>query len=140
MAINRTLAICIIAITFLVIAGVILPIAVLDSLHGSTFQKEDLRITNVQFEIDYLNITVKNTSLQTKIVNKVTIRDLITTYDGFSINHTSIPLTVAVHEPISDGEEISFCMSVKWTSDFGYQIQLGTEDRSLATSFNAFIS
>ena len=139
MAINRILTMCIIAIAVLVIVGVVLPLALLYSLPVSISRMEDLCITGVQFEEDYLNITVKNNCDQTKIVNKVTIRNLITTYDGFSINRTSIPLTVAVHEPISDGEEISFCISVKWTSEFGYQIQLGTEDRSLATSYNAFI-
>ena len=141
MAINRTLAICIIVVTFLVIAGVFLPIVLLHSLPVSTFPKEDLCITNVQFEEDYLNITVKNSVTQAKIVSEVTIRDLIKTEYSFSINRTSTPLTVAVHESISSGEEISFRIIFKWTSGRSYRIELetvDTKDWSPATIYNAF--
>ena len=141
MAINRTLAICISVVTFLLIAGVFLPIVFLNSLPVSTFPKEDLCITDVQFEEYYLNITVKNSVTQAKIVSEVTIRDLITTDYSFSINRTSTPFKVAVNESISSGEEISFPISFKWTSGRSYRIELetvDTKDLSPATIFNAF--
>ena len=140
MAINRTLAICIIVVIFLVIAGVFLPIVLLHSLPVTTHQTVDLMITNVQFEEDYLNITVENTIVQAKIVSEVTIRDLIKTDYNFSINRTSTPLTVAVHESISSGEEISFPIIFKWTSGRSYRIELetaDTKDWSPHTIYNA---
>ena len=141
MAINRTSARCIIIVTFLVIVGVFLPIVLLHSLPVSTFPYVNLWITNVQFEEDYLNITVENTCEQAKIVSEVTIRDLITTGYSFSINQTSTPLIVAVYESISSGEEISFPIIFKWNSGCSYRIELetvGTKDRSRTPIYNAF--
>ena len=95
----------------------------------------------MQFEEDYLNITVENTCEQAKIVSEVTIRDLITTGYSFSINQTSTPLIVAVYESISSGEEISFPIIFKWNSGCSYRIELetvGTKDRSRTPIYNAF--
>ena len=76
----------------------------------------DLYITNVQFENDYLNMTVRNIGWNPTIISSV------------MINQTSTLHTVPVHEPISAGEIISFRVAFKWTSGYRYQIELETTD------------
>ena len=85
-----------------------------------------LDITNVQFDNDYLNITVRNVG-----VNPTTISLVI-------INQTSTSHTVPVHEPISAGEIISFRVAFKWTSGYRYQITLETTDNFEHHSCNTF--
>ena len=72
----------------------------------------DLYITDVQFDNDYLNITVRNIGW-----NPTTISSVI-------INQTSTLHTISVHEPISANEIISFRLGFKWTSGYRYQITL----------------
>ena len=76
----------------------------------------DLYITNVQFDIDYMNITVENIGWNPTIISSVII------------NQTSTLHTVPVHEPISAGEIISIRIAFKWTSGYRYQIKLETTD------------
>jgi hypothetical protein len=130
----------VIVVAVLAIVGVLLPLAWLSSLQVSITPLESLRLKDVQFEEDYLNITVENTCTEAKIVNEVTVRDLEAYGYGFSVDWTSTPHTVAVYEPVLAGEEISFRVSFKWTSGCAYQIELetaDTEDWSPATAYNA---
>ena len=136
MAINRRLATIIIVVAVLAFAGVLLPMAWLSSLQWTSHATDPFRITNVQFDVGYLNITVENLDIQEKIVSQVTVRDLKPEGYGFSVDWTSTPHVVAVHEPIPVGEEISFRISFKWTSGRAYQIELEPEDKGWGTSFN----
>jgi hypothetical protein len=105
-------------------------------LPGSTFPTEDIRILDVQFDEGCLNITVKNLCTQAKIVSGVTVRDLVAAGYGFTVNSTSTPYTVAVHEPVSVGEENSFSVSFNWSSGCAYQIELKSVDRDWETAYN----
>jgi hypothetical protein len=126
----------VIVVVVLVAAGVLLPLAWLSSLSWTSFATEDIRITDVQFDEGYLNITVKNVCTNVEIVGEVTVRDLEAYGYGFSVDWTSTPHTVAVHEPISVGEEISFRINFNWTYGCAYQIELETADKGWGTSFN----
>ena len=128
----------VIVVAVLVTASVLLPLAWISSLKTETFSLEDLRITDVQFEEDYLNITVENLCTREKIVSEVTVRDLKPLGYGFSVDWTSTPHVVAVHEPVPMGEETSFRIRFNWASGRAYQIQLETEDREdrIAASYN----
>jgi len=128
MASNRSLAMYII-----LIAGTltIASLAVYSWMNPSTIDNimnysVDIRITNVQFDNDYLNITVRNIG-----VNPTTISLVI-------INQTSTIHTVPVHEPISHAEIISFRVAFKWTSGYMYQIKLETTDNFEYHSCNTF--
>jgi len=85
----------------------------IDSLSA---HRVDLYITNVQFDIDYLNITVRNIGWNPTIISSVII------------SQTSTLQTIPVHEPISTGEIISFRAAFKWTSGYMYQIKIETTD------------
>jgi hypothetical protein len=128
MAINRRLAVYIILIAAaLTVAGLAMlswsdPL-IIDNLMNYSV---DLYITSVQFDNDYLNITVRNIG-----VNPTTISSAI-------INQTSTIHTVPVHEPISHAEIISFRVAFKWTSGYMYQIKLETTDNFEYHSCNTF--
>ena len=129
MAPNRRLAIHItlIAGTWLIIAVIV----VLSWLNPLTIDnlsahRVDLDITNVQFENDYLNITVRNIGW-----NPTTISSVI-------INQTSKLHTVPVHEPIVAGEIISFRVAFNWISGYMYQITLETTDKFENHGCNTF--
>ena len=118
MAINRRLAMYIIFITAaLIIAGLtILSLNAPLTIDSLGHHQVALYITNVQFDNDYLNITVRNIGW-----NPTTISFVI-------INQTSTLHTVPVHEPISAGEIISFRIAFNWISGYRYQITLETTD------------
>jgi hypothetical protein len=136
MAINRRLAMIIILVAVLVAAGVLLPMVWLSSLQWTPHATSPFRITDVQFDVGYLNITVENLDVQEKIVSEVRVRDLIIERYGFSTDRTSTPYVVGVHEPLPVGEEISFCISFNWASGRAYQIELEPSDKGWGTSFN----
>jgi hypothetical protein len=136
MVINRKLAMIIIVVAVLVAAGVFLPLAWLSSLPWTPFATEDIRITEVQFDEGYLNITVKNVCTNVEIVSEVTVRDLEAYGYGFTVDWTSTPHVVAVHEEVPVGKEISFRISFKWTSGRAYQIELEPEDKGWGTVIN----
>ena len=77
----------------------------------------DLRITDVHFHNDYLNVTVKNVGCSGTVIS------------GVTVNQTSTPHTIPLHEQIWAGEEISVRIDFKWTSGYAYQIKLETEDK-----------
>jgi hypothetical protein len=145
MAINRRFAKnFVVVLAILAVTGTfLLLIAWVNSLPppiGGPMRTTNISITGVHFGDNYLNITVKNLYTRTKIINEVTVRDLITIDNGFIINQTSTPYTVPVYEPVLVGEEISFRVSFNWTSGYPYQIELETADSrdcSPATNLNA---
>ena len=129
MAPNRRLAMHIILIagTWLIIAVIVVhswlnPLTI-DNLGA---HRVDLYITDVQFDNDYLNITVRNIGW-----NPTTISSVI-------INHTSTLHTVPAHESISSGELISFRAAFNWTSGYTYQITLETADNFEKHGCNTF--
>jgi hypothetical protein len=136
MAINRRSAMIIIVVAVLATAGVLLPIIWLSSLQWTTHATDPFHITNVQFDVDYLNITVENPNTQEKIISQVTVRDLEAWGYGFTVDWTSPPHVVAVHEAVPVGEEISFRISFIWTSGRAYQIELEPEAKGWGTAFN----
>jgi hypothetical protein len=108
----------------------------LGSLQVNITPMQDLHISDVQFDEYYLNITAKNLCIQAKIVSEVTVRNIEAYGYGFSVDWTFKPHTVAVHEPLPLGEEISFCISFSWTSGCVYQIELETADKGWGTALN----
>lgn len=126
----------IIVVAVLATAGVLLPMAWLSSLQWAPHATSPFRITNVQLDVGYLNMTVENLDIQEKTVSEVRVRNLIIELYGFSINQTSTPYVVGVHETIPVGEEISFCTSFNWTSGRAYQIELQPADKGWGTSLN----
>ena len=129
MVLNRRVAMHIILIagTWLTIAVIVVnswlnPLTI-DNLSA---HRVDLYITKVQFNDDYLNITVRNIGW-----NPTTISSVI-------VNQTSTVHTVPAHEPISAGEIISFRIAFKWTSDYMYQITLETTDNFEKHGCNTF--
>jgi hypothetical protein len=75
-----------------------------------------LDVTGIQFDIDCLNVIVRNVGVKTTTINLVVI------------NQTSKIYTVPVNEPILSGEMISIHVAFKWTSGYTYQIKLETAD------------
>jgi hypothetical protein len=129
----------VIVVAVLVAASVLIPVVWINSLPWSTVEVSPLWITNVQFDEDYLNIIVENTFTEAKIISQVTVRDLKPLGYSFSVDWTSAPHVVAVHEPVPVGEEISFSIRFDWASGRAYQIQLEIEDREdwIAAAYNA---
>ena len=129
----------VIVVAVLVAASVIIPVVWINSLPWITVDGSPLWITDVQFDEDYLNIIVENTGIEAKIISQVTVRDLKPLGYSFSVDWTSTPHVVAVHEPVPVGEEISFRIRFNWASGRAYQIQLETEDREdwIAAAYNA---
>lgn len=78
----------------------------------------DLRITDIHFDNDYLNIAVKNVGTESTIIS------------GVIVNQTSTPYTFSVHEPIAANEQISIRIRFKWASGFTYRIKLETADNA----------
>ena len=128
MASNRSLAMYIILIAGALTIAVIAVHSWMDPLiiDNLSRYRVDLYITNVQFDNDYLNITVRNIGW-----NPTTISSVI-------INQTSTLHTVPVYEPILAGEIISFRVAFKGTSGYLYQITLETTDNFEYHSCNTF--
>ena len=135
MAISRLYTI-VIVVAVLVPVGVLLPLAWLSSLPWTPHEMSPFRITEVQFEEDYLNITVESTCAEAEIVSEVTVRDLKANGYGFTVDWTSTPHVVAVDEPVPVGEEISFRIRFNWSSGHAYQIELEPEDNGWDTAIN----
>ena len=128
MAPNRRLAMYLVLVAGALTIAVIAVHSWMDPLiiDNLSRYRVDLYITNVQFDNDYLNITVRNVG-----VNPTTISSVI-------INQTSTFHTVPVYEPILAGEIISFRTGFKWTSGYMYQITLETTDNFEKHGCNTF--
>jgi hypothetical protein len=126
MATNRILDKYTIAIfATLIITGTLLLIAWIDATSVHIMHTADLNITNVQFDKDYLTLTVKNQGSLTYTINEVTVSEAIVSEEGI-VNQNTTSHTFSVLSQISEGEQISICMSLKWTSGYFYQIKLET--------------
>lgn len=128
MVLNRRLAMYIILIAGTLTIAVIAVHSWMNPLtiDNLSAHRVDLYITNIQFDNDYLNITVRNIGW-----NPTTISLVI-------INQTSMLHTVPMHEPISAGEIISFRVAFEWTSGYRYQITLETTDNFEKHGCNTF--
>ena len=126
MATNRILdKYTIAAVAILTVMGTLLLIAWIDATSVHVMHTADLSITQVQFDKDYLTVTVKNQGNLTYTINEVTVSEAIASKEG-TVNHNSTSHTFSVFSQISEGEQISICMSLKWTSGYLYQIKLET--------------
>jgi hypothetical protein len=126
MATNRILdkyTIAIVAI--LAVMGTLLLIAWIDATSVHIMHTADLSITHVQFDKDYLTVTVKNQGSLAYTINEVTVSEAIVSEEGI-VNQNITSHTFSVLSQISEGEQISFCMGLKWTSGYLYQIKLET--------------
>ena len=126
MATNRILDKYTIAtVAILAVTGTLLLIAWIDATSVHIMHTADLSITHVQFDKDYLTITVKNQGSQAFTINEVTVSEAIVSEEGI-VNQNSTSQTFSVLTQVSKGEQISICMSLKWTSGYLYQIKLET--------------
>lgn len=126
MATNRTLATYFIVIMpVLATAAALLLISWMGTTSVAIMQTADLSITKVQFDKDYLTITVKNQGTHALTINEVTVSEATVGDEGM-VNQTSTPYTFSVHAPVSAGEQISICINFKWTSGYLHQIKLET--------------
>jgi hypothetical protein len=115
-SVNRKAVICIVIAMILAITG--LAFVFRDPGPIGPMAIVELRVTDVQFDEDYLNITVKNVGTIPTIISEVIV------------NQTSTPHIVQVHEPISTNEEITIRIWFMWTSGYTYQIELKTTDNA----------
>lgn len=125
---NRRLAIYVIAVAILAVAGTSLSMAWISSLSLGITPMADLNITDVQFNEDYMTITVKNQGNYNLIIREVRVNNFIESDQGLIINQTSTSYSAPLHEPISVGERISIKVSFNWTSGYIYEISLKTTD------------
>jgi hypothetical protein len=126
MATNRILDKYTIAtVAILAVMGTVLLIAWIDATSVHIMHTADLSITHVQFDKDYLTVTVKNQGSLAYTINEVTVSEAIVSEEGI-VNQNTTWHTFSVLSQISEGEQISFCLSLKWTSGYLYQIKLET--------------
>jgi hypothetical protein len=115
MAIDRRPAIVmVIALTALAFTGILLTLGWMNPLTVGPMSIVKLEITEVQFDNGYLNITVKNIGTSSTTINQVTV------------NQTSTPYTVPVHEPVVADGQISIRARFNWVSGSTYQVGLKT--------------
>ena len=126
MATNRILDKYTIAtVAMLALTGTMLLIAWIDSTSVHIMHTADLNITTVQFDKGYLTVTVKNQGSIAYTINEITVSEAILSEKG-TVNQNTTSHTFSVLSQISEGEQISICMSLKWTSGYLYQIKLET--------------
>jgi hypothetical protein len=115
MAIDRRPAIVmVIALTVLAFTGILLTLAWMNPLTVGPMTIVELEITEVQFDNDYLNVTVKNIGTSATTINQVIV------------NQTSAPYTVPVHDPVVAGGQISIRARLNWVSGSTYHVGLRT--------------
>ena len=133
MATNRILDKYTIAtVAVLAVIGTFLFIAWIDASSVHIMHTADLSITNVQFDKDYLTVTVKNQGSFAYTISEVTVSEAIVSEEGIT-NQNTTSHTVSLHSQIPEGEQISICIALKWTSGYLYQIKLET---NIATYFS----
>ena len=97
---NRRLAIYVIAVAVLAVAGTALSMAWISSLSVGNTPMANLNITDVQFNEDYMTIKVKNQGNYNLIIREVRINNFIESDQGLIINQTSTTYFVPLQEPI----------------------------------------
>jgi hypothetical protein len=126
MATNRILDKYTIAIVAtLIITGTLLLIAWIDATSVHIMSTADLNIIHVQFDKDYLTVTVKNQGSLAYTINEVTVSEAVVSEEGI-VNQNTTLHTFSILSQIPEGEQISICMSLKLTSGYLYQIKLET--------------
>jgi hypothetical protein len=105
--------------------GTLLSIVWIDATSVHIMPTADLSITQVQFDKDYLTATVKNQGSFTYTISKVTVSEAIMSKAGI-VNQNITSHTFSPLSQIPQGEQISICMGIKWTSGCLYQIKLET--------------
>ncbi len=126
MASNRILDKYTIAtIVMIAVTGTLLLSAWIDATSVHIMYTGDLSITHVQFDKDTITVTVKNQGILIFTINKVTVSEVIVSEEE-TIRQNSTSHTFSVRSQISEGEQISICMGLKWTSGCLYQIKLET--------------
>jgi hypothetical protein len=115
MAIDRrqTLVLVITVVVFAVI-GTLLTLAWMYPLTVPIMARENLSITDVQFDANYLTLSVKN------------ICEYPTTISEVLINQTSTSHTFPVSEQISAYGQASIRISFNWSSGSTYQVGVET--------------
>jgi hypothetical protein len=115
MAIDRRPAIVmVIALTVVAFTGILLTLGWMSPLTVGPMSIVELEISEVQFDNDYLNVTVKNIGTSATTINQVIV------------NQTSAPYTVPVHEPVVAGGQISIRARLNWVSGSTYHVGLRT--------------
>ena len=130
---NRRLAIYVIAVAILAVAGTSLSMAWISSLSLGITPMADLNITDVQFNEDYVTIEVKNQGNYDLIIREVRVNNFIESDQGLIINQTSTPYFASLQEPISVGEQISIKVSFNWISGYIYEVSLKTANTTYWT-------
>ena len=126
MATNRILDKYTIAtVAILVVMGTLILISWIDATSVHIMNTADLSITNVQFDKDYLTVTVKNQGSLAYTINEVTVSEAKIS-EVSTVNQNTTSHNFSVLSQISEGEQISICLTLKWTSDYLYQIKLET--------------
>ena len=112
-------------VAILVVMGTLILIAWIDATSVHIMNTADLSITNVQFDKDCLTVTVKNQGSLAYTINEVTVSEATVSEESI-VNQNTTSHTFSVLSQISEGEQISICLTLKWTSDYLYQIKLET--------------
>jgi hypothetical protein len=115
MPINRRIAIYAIAVTMVLAVPFFL--LWLNSITTPVTKPLPRLWIDVQFEEDYLNVTMTNNDNHDYIISEVTLSRASTILTG-----------KLLHEPISRGEPISICINFNWTSLYEYGIHVRTTD------------
>jgi hypothetical protein len=85
--------------------------------------EEILRVTGLQFETGYLNLTVKNTVARNVEIRQVAIENM---------DRPEVPEFKAIaYELVPAGEQISFSISYEWISGDTYQVRLTNSQGNL---------
>jgi hypothetical protein len=85
--------------------------------------EEILRVTGLQFETGYLNLTVKNTGARNVEIRQVAIENM---------DRPEVPEFKAIaYELVPAGEQISFSISYEWISGDTYQVRLTNSQGNL---------
>ncbi|TRO43778.1 hypothetical protein E2P30_02475 [Candidatus Bathyarchaeota archaeon] len=126
MATNRILDKYTIATIVMIVAtGTLLFSEWIDATSVHIMHTADLSITHVQFDKDTITLTVENQGFLTFTIDKVTVSEVIVNEEE-TINQNSTSITFSVRSQISEGEQISICVGLRWTSGCFYQIKLET--------------
>ena len=112
-------------VAILAVMGTLLLMAWIDASSIHIMYTADLSITHVEFEKDYLTLTVKNQGGFAYTISEVTISEAMVNEDCID-NQNSTSHTVSVHSQIPEDDQISICIALKWTSGYLYQIKLET--------------
>ena len=111
---QRQALILVITVVVFAVIGTLLTLAWMHPLTVPIMARENLSITDVQFDVNYLTLSVKN------------ICEYPTTISEVLINQTSTSLTFPMSEQISAYGQTSIKISFNWSSGSTYQVGVET--------------